>query len=72
MSFENHTRTLDLLFNANYKLVGPDAMKRIMKNQLDRDHDIVGGADYTIKLWKDSRLKYNNDEPLAVKALEML
>jgi hypothetical protein len=43
-----------------------------MKKRLDADHDLVGGADYVIGVWKDGRLKYEQDEPLAVKALEML
>ena len=32
----------------------------------------MNGADYVIGVWKDGRLKYQQDEPLAVKALEML
>ena len=69
---EKYNSTLDLLFNSNYRQVGPDALKRIMKKRLDVDHDLVGGADYVIGLWKDGRLKYQQDEPLAVQALEML
>ena len=71
MSFENHTRTLDLLFDSNYKTTGPEAMKDRMKQYLDRDHDIVGGSDYVIREWKDTRLKYEEDA-LATRALEML
>jgi hypothetical protein len=43
-----------------------------MKKRLDVDHDVLAGADYIIDRWKDGRLKYGKDEPLAVKALEML
>ena len=39
---ERYNSTLDLLFNSNYRQVGPDAMKRIMKKRLDADHDLVG------------------------------
>jgi hypothetical protein len=69
---DRYNSTLDLLFNSNYRQVGPDALKRIMKKRLDADHDLVGGADYVIGVWKDGRLKYEQDEPLAVQALEML
>ena len=72
MSFENYASTLDILFNSNYQQAGPAALKRIMKNHLDREHDIVGGADYVIDKWRENRLKFESDEPLAVKALEML
>ena len=71
MSFENHTRTLDMLFDSNHKTVGPDAMKAMMKKYLDRDQDIVGGADYVVGEWKEYRLKHE-DDALAIKALEML
>tara|TARA_R110002020_G_scaffold160811_2_gene345368 strand:+ start:377 stop:592 length:216 start_codon:yes stop_codon:yes gene_type:complete len=71
MSFENHTRTLDLLFDSNYKTIGPEAMKDRMKQYLDRDHDIVGGSDYVIREWKEMRLRYE-EAALARKALEML
>ena len=71
MSFENHTRTLDMLFDSNHRTVGPDAMKTMMKKYLDRDQDIVGGAGYVIREWKDMRLKYEEDA-LATRALEML
>tara|TARA_R110000803_G_scaffold208773_1_gene277701 strand:- start:289 stop:498 length:210 start_codon:yes stop_codon:yes gene_type:complete len=68
---EKYLRTLDLLFDSNYKTIGPEAMKDRMKQYLDRDHDIVGGSDYVIREWKDMRLKYEQ-EPLSIKALEML
>ena len=68
---EKYLRTLDLLFDSNYKTIGPEAMKDRMKQYLDRDHDIVGGSDYVIREWKDTRLKYEQ-EPLSIKALEML
>tara|TARA_R110000823_G_scaffold301275_2_gene422187 strand:- start:552 stop:767 length:216 start_codon:yes stop_codon:yes gene_type:complete len=71
MSFENHTRTLDMLFDSNHRTVGPDAMKTMMKKYLDRDQDIVGGANYIIKEWKEIRLKYEEDE-ISIKALELL
>jgi len=72
MAFENYASTLDILFNSNYQQAGPAALKRIMKNHLDREHDIVGGADYVIDKWRENRLRYEKDEPTAVKALEML
>ena len=72
MAFENYTSTLDALFNSNYQQAGPAALKRIMKKHLDRQHDIVGGADYVIEQWRENRLRYEKDEPTAVKALEML
>ena len=68
---EKYLRTLDLLFDSNYKTIGPEAMKDRMKQYLDRDHDIVGGSDYVIREWKDTRLKYEEDA-LATRALEML
>ena len=68
---EKYLRTLDMLFDSNYKTVGPDAMKGMMKKYLDRDQDIVGGAGYVIREWKDMRLKYEEDA-LATRALEML
>jgi len=68
---EKYLRTLDMLFDSNYKTVGPDAMKGMMKKYLDRDQDIVGGAGYVIREWKEDRLKYE-EEPLSIKALEML
>jgi len=68
---EKYLRTLDLLFDSNYKTIGPEAMKDRMKQYLDRDHDIVGGSDYVIREWKDMRLKYEEDA-LATRALEML
>ena len=72
MSFENHARTLDMLFDANHNQVGPKALKKIMKKYLDRDYDLVGGADYVIDRWKDGRIRYGNDKPQAVKVLEMI
>ena len=69
---ENYINTLDLLFDSNYRQIGPVAMKRIMKKRLDANHDVLGGADYIIDRWKDDRLKYGKNEPLAVKMLEML
>ena len=68
---EKYLRTLDMLFDSNYKTVGPDAMKGMMKKYLDRDQDIVRGAGYVIREWKDMRLKYEEDA-LATRALEML
>jgi|TARA_R110000822_G_scaffold53626_1_gene138250 hypothetical protein len=68
---EKYLKTLDMLFDSNYKTVGPDAMKGMMKKYLDRDQDIVGGAGYVIREWKDMRLKYEEDA-LATRALEML
>jgi len=68
---EKYLRTLDMLFDSNYKTVGPDAMKAMMKKYLDRDQDIVGGAGYVIREWKEMRLRYE-EEPLSIKALEML
>jgi len=68
---EKYLKTLDMLFDSNYKTVGPDAMKGMMKKYLDRDQDIVGGAGYVIREWKEDRLKYE-EEPLSIKALEML
>jgi hypothetical protein len=68
---EKYLKTLDMLFDSNYKTVGPDAMKGMMKKYLDRDQDIVGGAGYVIREWKDTRLKYEEDA-LATRALEML
>ena len=69
---ENYINTLALLFDSNYRQIGPVAMKRIMKKRLDANHDVLGGADYIIDRWKDGRLKYGKNEPLAVKILEML
>jgi len=68
---EKYLKTLDMLFDSNYKTVGPDAMKGMMKKYLDRDQDIVGGAGYVIREWKEMRLRYE-EEPLSIKALEML
>lgn len=68
---EKYLKTLDMLFDSNYKTVGPDTMKGMMKKYLDRDQDIVGGAGYVIREWKDMRLKYEEDA-LATRALEML
>ena len=68
---EKYLKTLDMLFDSNYKTVGPDAMKGMMKKYLDRDQDIVGGAGYVIREWKEMRLKYE-EAALARKALEML
>jgi hypothetical protein len=68
---EKYLKTLDMLFDSNYKTVGPDAMKGMMKKYLDRDQDIVGGAGYVIREWKEDRLKYEQDA-LATRALEML
>ena len=68
---EKYLKTLDMLFDSNYKTVSPDAMKGMMKKYLDRDQDIVGGAGYVIREWKDMRLKYEEDA-LATRALEML
>ena len=68
---EKYLRTLDMLFDSNYKTVGPDAMKSMMKKYLDREHDIVGGAGYVIREWKEDRLKHEEDV-LLTKALEML
>tara|TARA_R110000796_G_scaffold175363_1_gene292394 strand:- start:934 stop:1143 length:210 start_codon:yes stop_codon:yes gene_type:complete len=68
---EKYLRTLDMLFDSNYKQVGPDAMKTMIKKYLDRDQDIVGGADYVIGEWKENRLKHE-ENPLAIKALELL
>ena len=48
---EKYLKTLDMLFDSNYKTVGPDAMKGMMKKYLDRDQDIVGGAGYVIREW---------------------
>ena len=68
---EKYLKTLDMLFDSNYKTVGPDAMKGMMKKYLDRVQDIVGGAGYVIREWKEDRLKYEQDA-LATRALEML
>ena len=68
---EKYLKTLDMLFDSNYKTIGPEAMKERMKQYLDRDHDIVGGAGYVIREWKEDRLKYEL-KPLPIKALEML
>ena len=69
---EKYINILDMLFDSNYKHIEPDVMKKIMKKRLDVDHEVLAGADYIIDRWKDGRLKYGKDEPLAVKALEML
>ena len=50
---ENYINTLDLLFDSNYKQIGPVAMKRIMKKRLDANHDVLGGADYIIDRWQE-------------------
>jgi|7_EtaG_2_1085326.scaffolds.fasta_scaffold140759_2 hypothetical protein len=71
-------KTLDMLFDSNYKIAGPEALRSMMKNHLqsalirescwDKETDQVSPI---IGQWKQSRLlKEEND--LAARALLLL
>ena len=62
---------LDLLFDSNYKIQGPTAMKRNMKNHLDTQIDVLDGALFIINQWKQHRLKTEDDD-LKARALLLL
>ena len=61
-------RSLDLLFQSNYKIVGPTALRNIMKNHLGSNYDLLEAPDYIIDIWK-----HNQDiEKLSKTAQEAL
>ena len=71
-------KTLDMLFDSNYKIAGPEALRRMMKNHLqsalirescwDKETDQVSPI---IGQWKQSRL-LNEKNDLAARALLLL
>jgi len=68
---EAYFRILDLLFQSNYKIVNPTALRNIMKNHLGCNYDLLEAPDYVIDIWKQ------NQDPkklskTAQRALEIL
>ena len=62
--------TLDLLFRSNWEVCNSSQLRRIMKKYLNRDHDVVGGADYIINIYKGDFLdQYQGDAKEALLAL---
>ena len=62
--------TLDLLFRSNWEVCKPGALRSMMKKYLNRDHDVVGGADYIINIYKGDYLDfYQGDAREALLAL---
>ena len=62
--------TLDLLFRSNWEVCKPGALRSMMKRYLNRDHDVVGGADYIINIYKGDFLdRYQGDAREALAAL---
>ena len=62
--------TLDLLFRSNWEVCKPGALRSMMKKYLNRDHDVVGGADYIINIYKGDFLdRYQGDAREALAAL---
>ena len=62
--------TLDLLFRSNWEVCNSSQLRRIMKKYLNRDHDVVGGADYIINIYKSDFLdQYQGDAKEALLAL---
>ena len=44
--------TLDLLFKSSWQVCKPSQLRKIMKRYLNTNHDVVGGADYIINIYK--------------------
>ena len=62
--------TLDLLFRSNWDVSKPASLRSLMKKYLNRDHDVVGGADYIINIYKGDYLDfYQGDAREALLAL---
>lgn len=62
--------TLDLLFRSNWDVSKPASLRSLMKKYLNRDHDVVGGADYIINIYKGDYLnKYTGDAREALMEL---
>ena len=62
--------TLDLLFRSNWEVCNSSQLRRIVKKYLNRDHDVVGGADYIINIYKGDFLdQYQGDAKEALLAL---
>ena len=62
--------TLDLLFRSNWDVSKPASLRSLMKKYLNRDHDVVGGADYIINIYKGDFLdRYQGDAREALAAL---
>tara|TARA_R100000781_G_scaffold60916_1_gene38922 strand:+ start:2730 stop:2939 length:210 start_codon:yes stop_codon:yes gene_type:complete len=68
---EGYINTLDLLFDSNYNVTGPDALRRIMKQHLEANKDMLVEAEYVINVWKKGRLASEQND-LARKALELI
>lgn len=62
--------TLDALFKSNWEVCKPNQLRSMMKKYLNRNHDVVGGADYIINIYKDDySYKYQGKALEALKAL---
>ena len=62
--------TLDMLFRSNWQVCKPGQLRSMMKKYLDRKHDVVGGADYIINIYKgDYFYEYQGKALEALKAL---
>ena len=68
---EGYINTLVLLFDSNYNVTGPDALRRIMKQHLEANKDMLVEAEYVINVWKKGRLASEQNDQ-ARKALELI
>jgi hypothetical protein len=68
---DRYFKMLDLLFDSNYKIQGPEAMKRNMKNHLVVQRDVLDGALFIMSQWKQERLQAEDDD-LKARALLLL
>ena len=64
-------RSLDLLFQSNHTIVGPTALRNIMKNHLGRNYDLLEAPDYIIDIWKHNQEPEKLTQP-AQKVLKLL